>query len=171
MALTLTKSDAFMNLDPRDYVVKIQGRGQFKWHDTRQGELNDFLVGEASKDSRVGFLGDWMSTVFMGSTQEGVKSLWKIYANKMVNRQLRFLDVLERVAEGKSLDGNGIGSSDEPRKGNTLHSWLMSLQLANFPNKQLRIQAVTPPLWKAQYRQSKETYLYKDKVNTGGVMA
>ncbi|KAF8528289.1 hypothetical protein JB92DRAFT_3107247 [Gautieria morchelliformis] len=40
----------------------------------------------------------------------------------------------------------------------------MSLESPNSPNKELRIQAVTPALWKVYRQQSKESYLYKEKV-------
>ncbi|KAF8507938.1 hypothetical protein JB92DRAFT_2832597 [Gautieria morchelliformis] len=84
-------------------------------------------------------------------------------AKKMLNKQLRFLDGLERVGEGKPLDGNSNALSDDTAKPYSVHSWLMSLELANSPNKQLQIQAVTPPLWKAYRQQTKESYLYKEK--------
>ncbi|KAF8532317.1 hypothetical protein JB92DRAFT_2824591 [Gautieria morchelliformis] len=84
-------------------------------------------------------------------------------AKKMLNKQLHFLDGLERLAEGKSLDGNGKGLSDDNLKPYNVHLWIMSLELPNCPNKELRIQAVTPALWKAYRQQLKESYLYKEK--------
>ncbi|KAF8492479.1 hypothetical protein JB92DRAFT_3127908 [Gautieria morchelliformis] len=125
--------DAFMNLDARNYGVKIQKRGQLKWADTRfrtTRKLNGFPVGELK------FAFDF-----------------PVLAK----------DHLKRLAEGKTLQGNGMGSSVEPLKDVILHSWITSLHLGNCPSKQLQIQAVTAPLWKAQYQQSKETYLYKER--------
>ncbi|KAF8460564.1 hypothetical protein JB92DRAFT_3137484 [Gautieria morchelliformis] len=177
-----------MNLDVQDYAIKLQKRGQFKWRHSKQSlnwELTGFLVGEVSEDSRIGILGDWMLSVFTGSTQKDVKGKSKELTKlklkfafdfpvsvedqltadvkKMLNKQLQFLDGLERLAEGKPLDCNANASSDDTVKPYSVHSWLMSLELPNCPSKQLRIQAVTPPLWKAYRQQSKESYLYNEK--------
>ncbi|KAF8506157.1 hypothetical protein JB92DRAFT_3122394 [Gautieria morchelliformis] len=190
------EADTFMNLDIRDYAVKLQKCGQFKWRHSTQSsnrELTGFLVGEVSEDSHIGFLGDRMSSVFTGSSQEDIKGkskeLMKLKlkfafdfpvsvedhlsadAKKMLNKQLRFLDRLERVGEGKPLDGNPNALSDDTAKPYSVHSWLMSLKLPHSPNKQLRIQAVTPLLWKAYCQQSKESYLYVIKESQFGRMS
>ncbi|KAF8490212.1 hypothetical protein JB92DRAFT_2835904 [Gautieria morchelliformis] len=81
----------------------------------------------------------------------------------MLNKQLCFVDGLERLAEGKSLDGNGKGLLEDNLKPYNVHLWIMSLESPNSPSKELRIQAVTPALWKAYRQQSKNSYLYKEK--------
>ncbi|KAF8507933.1 hypothetical protein JB92DRAFT_3145204 [Gautieria morchelliformis] len=61
------EEDAFMNLDVWDYVVKLQKRGQLKWRHASLSlnrELTGFVVGEVSEDSRIGLLGDRMSSVY-----------------------------------------------------------------------------------------------------------
>ena len=45
--------DAIMNLDLHKYTVKLQRKGEWKWHDNinTMREMSGFLVGEVSDES------------------------------------------------------------------------------------------------------------------------
>ena len=59
--------DTIMNLDPSKYMVKLQRKGEWKWHDNNtMREMSGCLVGEVSDESRVDLMGDRLAKFFLG---------------------------------------------------------------------------------------------------------
>ena len=57
-----------MNLDPHKYKVKLQRKGEWKWHDNinTMKNMSGFLVGEVSDESQVSLMGDRLTNFFSG---------------------------------------------------------------------------------------------------------
>ena len=69
LRLVEEEADAFMNLNPNDFIMKKQKRGQWKWTEKNGNttqEMSSFLVAEISEDSRAGLLGDRFFQSFTG---------------------------------------------------------------------------------------------------------
>ena len=96
----------------------------------------------------------------------GMEEQLSEHTKTMLNKQLRSLDGLERLSEGKSLQVKDCVEEEDGVKNYTLHSWLSSMRNVNYSTKKVRIQVVTPSLWKSIISQSKVLYLYKEKRNT-----
>ena len=88
------------------------------------------------------------------------------HTKTMLNKQLHFLDGLERLSEGKSLQVKDCMEEEDGDKNYTLHSWLSSMHNVNYSTKKVHIQVVTTLLWKSVISQSKASYLYEEKRNT-----
>ena len=88
------------------------------------------------------------------------------HVKTMLNKQLHFLDGLECLSEGKSLQVKDCMEEVDGDKNYTLHSWLSSMCNANYSTKKVCIQVVIPLLWKSIISQSKVLYLYEEKSNT-----
>ena len=78
--------------------------------------------------------------------------------SRLLNKQLTFLDGLERIAEDGEKQAKG-------EQNYTVNSWLSSLNDPANVGKCVRVQAVTMPLWKAPLNQTKNSFLYSEYGN------
>ena len=83
------------------------------------------------------------------------------HAKTMLNKQLHFLDGLECLSEGKSLQVKDCMEEVDGDINYTLHSWLSLMHNVNYSTKKVCIQVVTPPLWKSVISQSKALNIIK----------